>query len=204
MNEMSMAERHGLLTDNSASEGLDLTSAARDPSSLRLPLSGSVAAQLRMVHRLFVRDLEHFLAPYDLRIGMWYFFRALWEQDGLSQRELSDLAGETATAAVQQLRILEHRGFIVRRPDATDKRKVRVFLTEEGHRLRFLLSYAAEVQSIALEGLTEGEIGFLRLVLTRMRESFARRAADQRRKNARTRHGPPDAPRGELQHSLQT
>ena len=151
-----------------------------DPNAFRSPLSGSIAAQLRMVHRLFVRDLEQFLAEYRINIGMWYFFRALWEEDGLSQRELSDRAGETSAAAVAQLRSMEARGFITRHVDENDKRKIRVFLTDEGRRFKFLLAYAAEVQSVALEGLTEGEIGFLRLVLARMKESFARRAAAQR------------------------
>jgi DNA-binding MarR family transcriptional regulator len=76
---------------------------------------------------------------------------------------------------------MERRGFIERRRDETDKRKVYVFLTDEGRRLKFLLPYAAEVNAIALEGLSEGEIGFLRLVLTRMKDSFERRAALQKR-----------------------
>lgn len=150
------------------------------PSAFRSPLSGSIAAQLRMVHRLFVRDLEQFLAEYRINVGMWYFFRALWEEDGLSQRELSDRAGETSAAAVAQLRSMEQRGFVTRHVDANDKRKIRVFLTDEGRRFNFLLEYAAEIQSLALEGLTEGEIGFLRLVLARMKESFARRTAAKR------------------------
>lgn len=150
-----------------------------------VPLSASIAAQLRMVHRLFVRDLEHCLSAHGINIGMWYFFRALWEQDGLTQRELSDRAGESAAAAVAQLRAMEKRGFIKRQPDRTDKRKIRVYLTEEGWKRNELLVYAAEVQSIALEGLTEGEIGFLRLVLVRMRESFARRTALQRRERGK-------------------
>jgi DNA-binding MarR family transcriptional regulator len=152
-----------------------------DLSEYRYPLSGSIAAQLRKVHRLFAHDLQNFLAAYDIPVGMWYFFRALWEEDGLSQRELSDRANTTSAAAVEQLRNMERRGFIERRRDEVDKRKIYVFLTEEGRRLKFLLPYAAEVNAIALEGLSEGEIGFLRLVLTRMKDSFERRAAQQKR-----------------------
>jgi DNA-binding MarR family transcriptional regulator len=152
-----------------------------------VPLSASIAAQMRMVHRAFVRDLEHCLAEYDINIGMWYFFRALWEEDGISQRELSDRAGESSAAAVGQLRAMEQRGFIVRRADADDKRKIRTYLTPEGRKLQFLLEYAADVQRVALEGLTDGEIGFLRLVLQRMRESFARRAVEQRRLDRKKR-----------------
>ena len=143
------------------------------------PLERSIGSQLRRTHRLFERDLSIFLASEDVPIGMWYFLRALWEEDGLSQRELSERAGSTAPAAVEQLRNMEDRGFIRRERGSVDKRKVHVFLTKEGRALRRLVSYAADVNAIALEGLSEGEIGFLRFVLSRIKENFARRWSQQ-------------------------
>lgn len=139
------------------------------------PLERSIGSQLRKTHRLFERDLALFLASADVPLGMWYFLRALWEEDGLSQRELSERAGSTAPAAVEQLRNMEKRGFIRRERSTTDKRKVEVYLTDSGRALKRLLPYAAEVNAIALEGLSEGEIGFLRFVLARMKQNFARR-----------------------------
>ena len=73
---------------------------------------------------------------------MWYFLRALWEEDGLSQRELSERAGSTAPAAVEQLRNMERRGYIRRERSSTDKRKVNVYLTDSGRELKRLLPYA--------------------------------------------------------------
>jgi hypothetical protein len=52
-------------------------------------------------------------------------------------------------------------------------------LTESGRALKRLLPYAAEVNAIALEGLSEGEIGFLRFVLARMKQNFVRRWSQQ-------------------------
>ncbi len=152
----------------------------KDPSAaenaeFEYPLERSIGSQLRKTHRLFERDLALFLSSADVPLGMWYFLRALWEEDGLSQRELSDRAGSTAPAAVEQLRNMERRGYIRRERSASDKRKVKVYLTDAGRELKRLLPYAAEVNSIALEGLSEGEIGFLRFVLARMKENFARR-----------------------------
>ena len=144
------------------------------------PLERSIGSQLRKTHRLYERDLAAFLASADVPLGMWYFLRALWEEDGLSQRELSERAGSTAPAAVEQLRNMETRGFIRRERRAEDKRKVYVYLTELGRELKArLLPYAAEVNDIALEGLSEGEIGFLRFVLARMKQNFTRRWAEQ-------------------------
>ena len=152
-----------------------------DAGNFRYPLSSSIATQIRKVHRMFVQDLERFLHPYDVSVGMWYFFRALWEEDGLSQRVLSDRAGVSSAAAVEQLRNMEKRGFIERRPDATDKRRIHVFLTDEGRRLKFLLPQAAKMNSNALNCLSEGEIGFLGLVLSRLRDSYDQRASEQKK-----------------------
>jgi MarR family transcriptional regulator, organic hydroperoxide resistance regulator len=157
-------------------ESPPLASASGD---FEYPLERSIGSQLRKTHRLFERDLAIFLASADVPIGMWYFLRALWEEDGLSQRELSERAGSTAPAAVEQLRNMERRGYIRRERSSTDKRKVNVYLTDSGRELKRLLPYAAKVNAIALEGLSEGEIGFLRFVLARMKENFARYWSEQ-------------------------
>jgi DNA-binding MarR family transcriptional regulator len=54
--------------------------------------------------------------------------------DGISQRDLADtmhLSRPRVTAILQEL---EREGAVVRRPDATDQRLTRVYLTEEGRR----------------------------------------------------------------------
>jgi DNA-binding MarR family transcriptional regulator len=139
------------------------------------PLAGSIGSQLRQTYRYFERDLQQYLSAYDIPVGMWYFLRALWEEDGLSQRELSDRAGSTPQAAAEQLRKMEQRGLLERRRSNVDKRKVHIFLTEEAHELRRQrLPYAAQVNTIALEGLSAGEIAFLRIALARMKANFVR------------------------------
>ena len=150
---------------------------AREPGieQFRYPLSSSIATQIRRVHHMFVQDLFRFLEPHDVSVGMWYFFRALWEEDGLSQRVLSDRAGVSTAAAVEQLRNMENRGYIERQPDASDKRRIRVFLTPEGRQLESLLPAAAKMSSAALACLSEGEIGFLGLVLSKLRENYDQR-----------------------------
>jgi DNA-binding MarR family transcriptional regulator len=104
---------------------------------------------------------------------MWYFLRALWEEDGLTQREISERVGLVAPTTVEQLRNMEKRGLLERRRSAADRRKMHVYLTDEGRRLREkLLPFAPFVNEIALGGLSAGEVGFLRLVLGRMQENL--------------------------------
>ena len=152
-----------------------------EAESFRYPLSSSIATQIRIVHRMFVQDLERFLEPHNISVGMWYFFRVLWEEDGLSQRVLSDRVGVSTAAAVEQLRNMEKCGYIERRPDVTDRRRVHVFLTKEGRRLKSLLPGATMMNSSALECLSEGEIGFLGLVLSRLRDSYDQREPERKK-----------------------
>src|SRR5882724_6753831 len=134
------------------------------------PLAFSIGAAIRMTHRQFAQDLQERLAPYDIPVGMWFFFRALWEEDGLTQRQLSQRVGSMEQTTVEQLKNMERRGYIERRRSVDDRRKMHVHLTESGRELRRrLLPFAREVNEVALAGLSDGEIGFLRLVLDRIR-----------------------------------
>ncbi len=144
------------------------------------PLEQSIGTQVRRTQRLFAQDLQATLAPHDVPVGMWYFLRVLWEEDGLTQREISDRVGATAPTSVEQLRNIEARGWIIRRHSEDDRRKLHYHVTEAGRDLEQRLLYCAgEVNRAALEGLTDGEIGFLRLALVRIQENLIRRERDR-------------------------
>ncbi len=145
------------------------------------PLAFSIGAAIRLTHRQFAQDLQERLAPYDIPVGMWFFFRALWEEDGLTQRQLSQRVGSMEQTTVEQLKNMERRGYIERRRSLDDRRKIHVHLTESGMALKNqLLPFAREVNQVALEGLSDGEIGFLRLVLDRIRANLAAHLTRQR------------------------
>lgn len=42
----------------------------------------SVGHQVRQTHRALRRALKARIRPYGITPGMWYFLRALWEEDG--------------------------------------------------------------------------------------------------------------------------
>lgn len=152
-----------------------------DPPEVDYPLAFSIGAAIRTTHRQFAQDLQERLAPYDIPVGMWYFFRALWEEDGLTQRQLSQRVGSMEQTAVEQLRNMERRGYIERRRSVDDRRKIHVHLTESGLALKnWLMPFAIDVNRVALEGLSDGEVGFLRLVLERIRGNLDAHLTRQR------------------------
>ena len=68
---------------------------------------------------------------------------------------------------------MEERRLVARVRNTTDKRKVNIYLTEEGRRLRdVLMPYAREVNRLALAGLTASEIATFDLVLGAMRRNL--------------------------------
>ncbi|HMH96492.1 MAG TPA: MarR family transcriptional regulator, partial [Bradyrhizobium sp.] len=106
------------MTSDRASRHNRRAAAARE---IDYPLAFSIGAAIRLTHRQFAQDLQERLAPYDIPVGMWFFFRALWEEDGLTQRQLSQRVGSMEQTTVEQLKNMECRGYIQRRRSLDDR-----------------------------------------------------------------------------------
>src|SRR6185437_10169545 len=166
--------------------------AARRPSAKRgggapgsrrspYPPEDSVGHQVRWAHRALQRELEERLRPFGITGGMWHFLRALWEEDGLSQRELSDRVGTSEATTVSALHAMEKRGLALRVPNSDDRRKSNIFLTRPAKDMRdLLLQEAREVNHTATEGISAAEIASLKTTLGKIRKNLAA-ANDARR-----------------------
>ena len=134
----------------------------------------SVGYQVRQTHRALQRALEARIRPYGITLGMWYFLRVLWEEDGLNQRELSVRAGTAEPTTVTALHAMERRGLVVRVQNRDDRRKSNIFLTKPARELRnLLLPEARTVNCIATAGLPAADVEALKRILTRLRVNLA-------------------------------
>jgi DNA-binding MarR family transcriptional regulator len=134
------------------------------------PSGTSVGYLVRETHRAFTRSLQARIAPHGVNIGMWFFLRALWEEDGLSQRELSQRVRMMEPTTVTALRSMEKRGIVRRVRNQADRRIINVFLTSHGQALKDqLLPLAAEVNEVAGAGIDAAEIERLRAILGTIR-----------------------------------
>ncbi len=141
-----------------------------------LPFSESVGAMVRMTHLAFAQDLQNHLAGHDIPVGMWFYLRALWEEDGLTQRVLSDRVGATEATTAQQLAKMEARGYIERRRSQVDRRNSHVHLTRSGRALENkLLPYAVTVNANALSGFAPKDVQQLQSLLARLRANLEQR-----------------------------
>ena len=132
----------------------------------------------RVNFRLFARELERHIALHGVSSGQWRSLRVLWEQDGITQRELSERVGATEATTVSMIRRLVRDGFVVRRPDPDDARKVRIVLTPRARRLQAkLVPYVAQVNELALQGGSEADRETVRRVLKQMADNLAHAGA---------------------------
>lgn len=136
-----------------------------------LPLEESLGFQVRDLNRLMQRALAARIAPHGVTPGAWYFLRVLWEEDGLTQRELAARIGMQEPTAVIALRGMEQAGWITRARSTEDRRKVHVHLTPAGRALRErLLPEARAVIADATRGMTAAERATLLALLRRARQ----------------------------------
>jgi MarR family transcriptional regulator, organic hydroperoxide resistance regulator len=135
--------------------------------------------------RALLRALQMRLTQHSVSLGQWTFLRILWETDGITQRELSELAGVMEPTTFTAVTAMEKLGYVTRRKLSNNRKMVYVFLTSKGRLLkRKLVPLAEEVNRIAVERLNPQDIAMMRRVLLRMIENLAR---DEARPNTRLR-----------------
>ena len=108
--------------------------------------------------RLFAAGLQRRVAPLGLAPAQFMVLLELWQDDGLTQRDLVErLDVEQATMA-NTLARMDRDGLITRRPSETDRRARVVETTPKARAMREAAIAAAKAQNeAALAGLTGTE-----------------------------------------------
>ncbi|MDH5750434.1 MAG: MarR family transcriptional regulator [Rhodospirillales bacterium] len=148
-----------------------------DGSSLkkqsRLPLCESTGFLMRDTHLTVARVLRSRLQGARITLSQWYFLRAMWSEEGLSQRELASRVGITEPSTLSALRKLEKNGFVRKVRNARDRRANTLYLTEAGQNLEGeLIHHAVEVNSNATRGFSDDELATLHDYLRRIKTNL--------------------------------
>ena len=107
---------------------------------------------------------------YDLTPQQFGLLRFLWEEDGITQVELSSRSQIDRTTIGGLIDKLEQSGLLKRLPHPEDRRAYRISLTEAGKRLeRELAPLAEELQMLILAPLTPAEIEAFIAILQKLR-----------------------------------
>lgn len=133
----------------------------------------SIGYLLRDSARRILNDLTAHLEPHGVTLPQYFVLRELWQEEGLTQREVANRVGVLEPTMVTTLDALARQGLIVRERSTTDRRKTHVRLTPAGRKMRDTLQgYAADVLDRALTGVSSAEIADLRRILQRIKTNL--------------------------------
>lgn len=137
--------------------------------SMDIPPTKSGAFQIRRAHLAFDRLLTMRLNRHGIKSGFWHYLRALWIEEGLTQKRLSQITHVTEVTTVSLLNDMTRLGLTERVRDTVDRRQVFVSLTPKGRALKArLLPYAIELNKIATRGIPKQDIDICLAVVAKM------------------------------------
>lgn len=121
------------------------------PRHLSKSLDESIGFLICDTTRFIKRVLYARISEHGVRGGSWFFLRALWLEDGITQRALAQRLGLMEPSVLEMLRSMEQDGLVYRVRDTKDRRKVLVHLTDHAKRLeRKLMPIASKVNELML------------------------------------------------------
>jgi DNA-binding MarR family transcriptional regulator len=110
---------------------------------------------------------------FEITAEQWAIIRHLWEEEGLSQREIGEKAAKDKPNITRMLDALQKKRLIYRQPDPQDRRKFCVYLTKEGKQLHdLLLPLAQGLRERVTQRLSQPEIEAVKEALAKINQSI--------------------------------
>lgn len=132
-----------------------------------LRFDGSIWCNLDIALRNVDQIFRQYIHPTGLTVIEWYILRALYETDGQHASELANAVGRAATSFTPNLDKLQKKDLIERRPDESDRRAVRIFLTDLAHKRRGeILKHAKEADKQLSEFIPQEDMQVFKNVLS--------------------------------------
>ena len=155
----------------------------------------SLGYQINYVARLLAQSLRTRIEPLGVVPGQFAQLLALLDEDGLTQTELGERVRIDQSTIAHTLKRMERDGLVKRTRSETDRRQMVVRLTPKARELEGALkSAAANVNALALAGLSEAEAAGLlstlgRLVANLEADAFTANPPDRNQVASKPDHG---------------
>jgi MarR family transcriptional regulator, transcriptional regulator for hemolysin len=138
------------------------------------PAREPLGLHLTKVSRIVSRAFDDALAGAGGSLPVWLVLISLKSGQLASQRELAGAVGIQGATLTHHLNAMESAGLVTRRRDPQNRRQHLVELTADGDALFLRMRDTAMAFDKRLRtGLTEGEIGQLETLLTKLRENVS-------------------------------
>ena len=129
---------------------------SRPPGSGKLRAADSVGYQAHVLARLFRNHMNDHLRGLGMSVGQFAILRALWEDDGLSLKEIAERCPIDLTTVTRTLGRMERDDLVRRRRNKEDGRVVNFFLTASAKANRgAAIAGTVEVNERAFRGFDE-------------------------------------------------
>ena len=138
------------------------------------PFSAGLGYVLRNTHKAVSSRLAAELTRLGIAFKHYYYLRALFETNGISQVELSERVGVDQSTVVSVVDTLVRQKLVERRKDPTDRRKALIYLTPKGRAQRRPLRAAIDsVHVDALRGISAAELETFRRTAAKIRRNLS-------------------------------
>ena len=137
--------------------------------------SGFYISRIKQVN---TRLLNKFLAQKNITAfngEQGRILHVLWENDGISNRELSKKTGLAMSSLTTMLERMEEKKLLERRVDENDKRKILIFLTDYAKSLKSEYDEISDkMTEISFEGISDEERLAFEATLEKVLHNFER------------------------------
>jgi DNA-binding MarR family transcriptional regulator len=118
----------------------------------------------RLKNQLFQRFKEDDITP-----EQWSVLTCLWEQEGISPKELADLIFKDKPNTNRILEKLQAKGLILRKLHPTDRRAYQIYLTERGWAIKDkLIAKVTQLQDEVTAGMEQAKVEEMKRLLNHM------------------------------------
>jgi DNA-binding MarR family transcriptional regulator len=120
--------------------------------------------------------IESRIARQGIPLRLWFPLRALYRNEGVTQRELGRMLGFGDAHAGVIVGVMQRHRLVRRRPSPIDKRRIDLYLTPEGRKMaRLTLSHMHAVNARIVAGLSGREARTLHRLLLHAHENLEAR-----------------------------
>lgn len=133
---------------------------------------GFYISQIKQLQdRIFSRLLAE--AGLEINGSQGRILFVLWKEEGLTMSEIgkrTSLANNTLTSIIDRM---SSKDMLIRNPDASNRRQVRVYLTENARNMKkHYEEVSQKMNQLFYRGFEEEEVGEIELILNRILENL--------------------------------
>lgn len=130
-------------------------------------LAYTIGKTVQSTKNLLLREFK--ANDFNITPEQWSVLAKLYCEDGLYQKQIADCLLKDKPTVTRILDLLEKRNFIIRISDDKDRRKYKIYLTQQGKDLvQKLLPIAIELEARTKKNLSLEEIDTLKELLNKI------------------------------------